>query len=38
MTNIEDEYFHDNPIEELPTKSLFTKGRLKIKLAALALI
>ena len=38
MNDIEDEYFHDDPIEELPAKNIFAKGKLKIKLAGLAII
>ena len=38
MSNHEDDYFHDDPIDVSSKESLFTKGRLKIKLAGLALI
>ena len=38
MSNHEEDYFHDDPIDVSPKESLFAKGQLKIKLAGLALI
>jgi hypothetical protein len=38
MSDIDDEYFHDDPIEESAAKNIFAKGRLKIKLTGLAVI
>jgi hypothetical protein len=38
MSDIDDEYFHDDPIEESAAKKIFAKGRLKIQLAGLAVI
>ena len=38
MSDLEEDYFHDDPIDVSSKESLFTKGRLKIKLAGLALI
>jgi len=38
VKDIEDEYFHDDPVEELPPRNMFSKGKLKFKLAGLAVI
>jgi hypothetical protein len=38
MSDIDDEYFHDDPVEESAAKNIFAKGRLKIQLAGLAVI
>ncbi len=38
MRNADDEYFHDDPVDDSETKNIFSMGRLKIKLAGLALI
>ena len=38
MSDIDDEYFHDDPSEETPAKNIFAKGRLKIKLIGLAVV
>lgn len=38
MRNTEDEYFHDDPVEVVPTKNILLRGRLKIKIAGLAII
>lgn len=38
MQNVEDEYFHDDPVEVSSKENLFTKGRLKIQLVGLAII
>jgi len=38
MRNTDEEYFHDDPVEELPARNMFLKGKLKFKLAGLAAI
>jgi hypothetical protein len=38
MRNTDLEHFHDDPVEELPSKNVFSRGRLKLKLIGLALI
>ena len=38
MKDIEEEYFHDDPVEGLPARNMFSKGKLKFKLAGLAAI
>jgi hypothetical protein len=38
MNNEEDEYFHDDPVEDLPVRKVLARGRLKIQLAGLAAI
>ena len=38
MRNAEEEYFHDDPVDDSPSNNIFSKGRLKIKLAGLALV
>ena len=38
MSNLEEEYFHDDPVDDSPSNNIFTRGRLKLKLAGLALI
>ena len=38
MRNTEEEYFHDDPVDDSPSNNIFSKGRLKIKLAGLALV
>ena len=38
MRNTEEEYFHDDPVDDSPSNNIFSKGRLKIKLVGLALV
>jgi hypothetical protein len=38
MRNTDEEYFHDDPVEELSARNMFSKGKLKFKLAGLAAI
>ena len=38
MKDTDDEYFHDDPVEEKSAINIFAKGKLKIKLAGLAII
>jgi hypothetical protein len=38
MRNLEDDYFHDDPVEAVPVKNVLSRGRLKIQLASLAAI
>ena len=38
MRNTEDEYFHDDPFEIVPIRNILLRGRLKIKIAGLAII
>ena len=38
MRNADEDYFHDDPAEVSEKINIFSKGRLKIKLAGLALI
>jgi hypothetical protein len=38
MRNAEEEYFHDDPVDDSPSNNIFSKGRLKIKLVGLALV
>lgn len=38
MRNTEEEYFHDDPVDDSPPNNFFSKGRLKIKLVGLALV
>ena len=38
MESVEDDYFHDDPVDELSTSYSLLKFPLKIKLAALAAV
>lgn len=38
MRDTDVEYFHDDPVEEPPSKNIFSRGRLKLKLIGLTLI
>ena len=38
MRDVGEEYFHDDPLQELSPRNIFSRGRLKIKLAGLAAI
>jgi hypothetical protein len=38
MSNVNEEYFHDDPVDESPSRNIFSKGQLKLKLIGLALI
>ena len=38
MRDTDLEHFHDDPVEESPSKNIFSRGRLKLKLIGLALI
>jgi hypothetical protein len=38
MKDTDDEYFHDDPVEDKSAINIFAKGKLKIKLAGLAII
>jgi len=38
MKDTDDEYFHDDPVEDKSARNIFVKGKLKIKLAGLAII
>ena len=38
MRNTDEEYFHDDPVDESPSRNIFSKGQLKLKLIGLTLI